>query len=188
MLRNIKAAHQGDPRHLWAPAWGNANLSDEVKDLLDRMLDVDTECRITIAEIMDHPWFKVNPLSLSLPPNFRIKRMDADAAPAISLFPHCQMRLDGDESFVRAQDITEEAQEKWNKVSDIMDQSKQDRLKKLVHEAMIDHGHPGEILEWHPPTSLRVRTIFSHQNLPTLLAEHAKHASYNHNNNPSPEL
>ena len=148
VLRNIQAAHQGDPRHLWGKAWGNADLSSEVKDLLDRMLDVDTDCRITIAEIMEHDWMTM------------------------------ELREDG--VFRRAQEYAEEAQDKWNKVSDVMDQSKQQRLRKLVHEAMIDHGHPGEILEWHPPTSLRVRTAHSSAHLPSLLV--SEHHSYTKEN------
>eukprot|EP00213_Chloropicon_mariensis_P002425 CAMPEP_0197478162 /NCGR_PEP_ID=MMETSP1309-20131121/23777_1 /TAXON_ID=464262 /ORGANISM="Genus nov. species nov., Strain RCC998" /LENGTH=388 /DNA_ID=CAMNT_0043019439 /DNA_START=139 /DNA_END=1305 /DNA_ORIENTATION=- len=137
VLRNIKQAHQGDPRHLWSAAWGNAELSEEVKDLLDRMLDVDTNCRISILEILDHPW----------------------------------MKKVASEPFRKAQDYTNKAQDKWNKVSDMIGHHKMDRLKKLVHEAMIDHGHPGEILEWHPPTSLRIRTAFSHTNLKSLISE-----------------
>ncbi|QDZ22005.1 serine/threonine-protein kinase [Chloropicon primus] len=144
VLRNIKAAHQGDPQHLWAPAWGNAKLSDEVKDLLDRMLDLDAERRINISEILEHPW------------------MSKDLSPS--------------DTFTKAQMFAEEAQEKWNKVSDVMDQTKQDRLRKLVHEALIEHGHPGEILEWHPPTSLRVRTAFSHANLSSLLDHHEENS------------
>ena len=72
--------------------------------------------------------------------------------------------------FERAKAYTERAQEEWNKLSDIIGLNKQERLKKLVHEAMIDHGHPGEILEWHPPTSLRIRTEYSHHDLTELVS------------------
>ena len=57
VLYNINLAHRGDPSHLWANAWSKADLSEEVKDLVDRCLDMDSERRITIEEIMHHPWF-----------------------------------------------------------------------------------------------------------------------------------
>jgi len=136
VLRNIKAAHEGDPGHLWDAAWGQAHLSDEVKDLLDHMLDMRTESRSSISEIMAHPWFQ----------------------------------MESADKFERAKAYTERAQEEWNKLSDIIGLNKQERLKKLVHEAMIDHGHPGEILEWHPPTSLRIRTEYSHHDLTELVS------------------
>ena len=104
--------------------------------------------------------------------------LDLDAERRINIseileHPWMSIELSLSDTFTRAQLFAEEAQEKWDKVSDAMDQSKQDRLRKLVHEALIEHGHPGEILEWHPPTSLRVRTAFSHANIASLL-DHAE--------------
>jgi len=84
---------------------------------------------------------------------------------------HEWFKMADNTTYLKAQSYTEKAQDKWNKVSDMIGASKTHRLKKIVHEAMMDHGHPGEILEWHPPTSLRIRTDFSYPNLGALLAE-----------------
>ena len=33
------------------------NLSDELKDMIQRLLEVDSQKRITIEEALNHPWF-----------------------------------------------------------------------------------------------------------------------------------
>ena len=43
---------------LVASAWEGANLSAECKDLLNKCLTIDAEQRISIPDILKHPWFR----------------------------------------------------------------------------------------------------------------------------------
>ena len=139
VLYNINLAHRGDPSHLWETTWSTAALSDEVKDLVDRCLDMDADRRITIAQIKAHPWYNIPPR----------------------------------EPYLSAQRFNEEAQRNWNKVIGTIDATRMDKLKKMVHEASFENGHPGEVIEWHPPHSLRIRTVASHPDLAALTVERA---------------
>ena len=50
----------------------NVSVTDELLDLLNRLLDLDPQTRITAQDALDHPWFRCHPLpkDVALMPTF----------------------------------------------------------------------------------------------------------------------
>lgn len=48
-----------------------SNLSEQVKDLIRKMLTPDVKTRITLEEALDHPWMHRKGAQLLVPPSWR---------------------------------------------------------------------------------------------------------------------
>ena len=58
MLEQIYLLHAGNSTAMMAEVWGDAQLSEACKDLLNGMLAVSSSDRLTVAEVMGHRWYR----------------------------------------------------------------------------------------------------------------------------------
>ena len=77
---------------LVASAWEGANLSAECKDLLNKCLTIDAEQRISIPDILKHPWFRFRLLpeyERALGPELERETMREYALRPVEEVTHC---------------------------------------------------------------------------------------------------
>jgi serine/threonine-protein kinase SRK2 len=58
MLEQIYLLHSGNSTAMMAQVWGDAQLSEECKDLLNGMLAVSSADRLTVEKVIRHPWYR----------------------------------------------------------------------------------------------------------------------------------
>ena len=145
MLEQIYLLHAGNSTAMMAEVWGDAQLSEECKDLLNGMLAVSSSDRLTVAEVMGHSWYREG---LGKGPSWEEELLGGELV---------KRMFDGyeDEAAKMEGGMETRAKPQGHAGAHRGTSFHEQKLLRMVREAvMVCNGPPNEVRRWAPGEDL----------------------------------